>query len=93
MSTAVSQFHDRSIYNDGLYHRYGAPMSLEDYVLKAQMMDYEATRAQFEAYSAMWSAERPATGAVYWMLNNAWPSLHWNQFDYYLHPAGSYFGT
>lgn len=28
-----------------------------------------------------------------WMLNNAWPSLHWNQFDYYLHPAGSYFGT
>lgn len=27
------------------------------------------------------------------MLNNAWPSLHWNQFDYYLHPAGSYFGT
>ena len=27
------------------------------------------------------------------MLNNAWPSLHWNQFDYYLHPGGSYFGT
>ena len=27
------------------------------------------------------------------MLNNAWPSLHWNLFDYYLHPGGSYFGT
>lgn len=25
--------------------------------------------------------------------SQAWPSLHWNQFDYYLHPAGSYFGT
>ena len=30
---------------------------------------------------------------IYWMLNNAWPSLHWNLFDYYLHPGGSYFGT
>lgn len=56
-------------------------------------MDYEATRAEFEGYSAKWNAEHPATGAIYWMLNNAWPSLHWNLFDYYLHPAGAYFGT
>lgn len=27
------------------------------------------------------------------VISQAWPSLHWNQFDYYLHPAGSYFGT
>jgi exo-1,4-beta-D-glucosaminidase len=27
------------------------------------------------------------------MLNNGWPSLHWNQFDYYFHPGGSFFGT
>jgi exo-1,4-beta-D-glucosaminidase len=27
------------------------------------------------------------------MLNNAWPSLHWNFFDYYLKAAGSYFGA
>ncbi len=66
---------------------------MTDYLLKAQMMDYEATRAEFEGYSAMWNAKRPATGAIYWMLNNAWPSLHWNLFDYYLHPAGAYFGT
>ncbi|KAI1375826.1 glycoside hydrolase family 2 protein [Hypoxylon crocopeplum] len=93
MSTSVSSFYDRKIYNDGLWNRYGAPSSLEEYLLKAQIMDYEATRAQFEGYSAMWSAERPATGLIYWMLNNAWPSLHWNLFDYYLHPAGSYFGA
>lgn len=60
------------------------------------MMDYEATRAQFEAYAAMWTVaktRRPSTGMVYWMLNNAWPSLHWNLFDYYLRPGGSYFGA
>ncbi|EME82028.1 glycoside hydrolase family 2 protein [Pseudocercospora fijiensis CIRAD86] len=93
MSTSDSQFHNRSIYNTALWSRYGAPKNLDDYLLKAQMMDYEATKSQFEGYAAYWENERPATGAIYWMLNNAWPSLHWNQFDYYLHPAGSYFGT
>ncbi|KAI0863767.1 family 2 glycoside hydrolase [Xylaria cubensis] len=93
MSTNVSSFYDRKIYNDALWARYGAPVSLDDYLIKAQIMDYEATRSQFEGVSAFWSKERPATGLIYWMLNNAWPSLHWNLFDYYLHPAGSYFGA
>lgn len=83
----------RQIYNDALWHRYSAPKGLEDHIMKAQMMDYEATRAQFEAYSAKWSAKRPATGMIYWMLNSAWPSLHWNLFDFYLRAAGSYFGA
>ncbi|KAF7557326.1 hypothetical protein G7Z17_g858 [Cylindrodendrum hubeiense] len=93
MSTNTSSFYNREIYNDGLFNRYGSPKSLDDYLLKAQIMDYEATRAQNEAYSAHWNSERPATGTIYWMLNNAWPSLHWNQFDHYMHPAGSYFGS
>ncbi|KPM40396.1 Exo-beta-D-glucosaminidase [Neonectria ditissima] len=93
MSTNASSFYNRKIYNEALFKRYGVPTSLDEYLLKAQMMDYEATRAQFEAYSSQWNAARPATGSIYWMLNNAWPSLHWNQFDHYLHPAGSYFGS
>lgn len=93
MSTNTSQFYDRKIYNQGLFKRYGAPTSLDDYIFKAQLMDYETIRAQHEGYSARWSQDRPATGTIYWMLNNAWPSLHWNQFDHYFHPAGTYFGT
>lgn len=93
MSNNVSSFYDREIYNIGLYNRYGKPTSLDDYLVKAQLMDYEATRSQHEGFSALWNAKRPATGTIYWMLNNAWPSLHWNQFDYYLRPAGSYYGT
>lgn len=93
MSTEVSSFYTREIYNEGIWNRYGAPTSLDDYLRKAQITDYEATRAQFEGFAAKWNAERPATGLIYWMLNNAWPSLHWNLFDYYLHPAGSYFGA
>lgn len=56
-------------------------------------MDYEATRAEYEGFLSRWSTGRIATGIIYWMLVNAWPSLHWNQFDNYLYPAGSYFGT
>jgi exo-1,4-beta-D-glucosaminidase len=93
MSTNISSFYTRSIYNKGLYKRYGKPKSLQDYIRKSQIMDYEAIRAEFEGFSSRWSTGRVATGLIYWMLNNAWPSLHWNQFDYYLHPAGSYFGT
>ncbi|KAF1954052.1 glycoside hydrolase [Byssothecium circinans] len=94
MSTSVSSFYTREIYNGALWARYGAPASVEDYLVKAQMSDYEATRAQFEAFACRWTGvERPATGLVYWMLNNAWPSLHWNLFDYYLHTAGAFFGA
>lgn len=93
MSRYDSQFFDRSMYNDALFARYGKPVDLEDYVLKCQMADYEATRAQYEAYSAKQSASRPATGSIYWMLNSAWPNLHWQLFDYYLSPMGAYFGT
>ncbi|BDD62699.1 hypothetical protein MPDQ_004459 [Monascus purpureus] len=93
MSNDDSQFWQRSIYNKGLVERYGQPSSLEDYVLKAQVMDYEATRAQFEAFSIRQSAQRPATGMIYWMLNSAWPNLHWQLFDYYLNAGGAYFGA
>ncbi|KAJ5633431.1 Glycoside hydrolasefamily 2N-terminal [Penicillium lividum] len=93
MSNNVSSFHNRTIYNEGLFARYGTPGNIEDYVYKCQMADYEATRAQFEAYSARQNATRPATGVIYWMLNSAWPNVHWQLFDYYLQPMGSYFGS
>lgn len=63
MSSSDSQFYNRSIYDAALYARYGKPTSLDDYLLKAQMMDYEATRAEFEGFAALQNAERPATGA------------------------------
>jgi len=93
MSNNGSSFYTRSIYNKALFSRYGKPTSVADYIAKCQMADYEATRAQFEAYSARQNAPRPATGSIYWMLNSAWPNLHWQLFDYYLNPMGAYFGT
>ncbi|EOA84149.1 glycoside hydrolase family 2 protein [Exserohilum turcica Et28A] len=95
MGAENSFFRTREIYNKALWARYGAPTSLSDYLMKAQMMDYEATRAQFEAWISRWGdeIERPATGVIYWLLNSAWPTLHWSLYDYYMHPAGAYYGT
>jgi exo-1,4-beta-D-glucosaminidase len=80
-------------FDHALAQRYGAPTSLADYVAKTQLDNYDNVRAQFEAFNARMDASRPATGVIYWMLNNAWPSLHWHLYDYYMNPAGAYFGA
>ncbi|HET6552665.1 MAG TPA: glycoside hydrolase family 2 TIM barrel-domain containing protein, partial [Dyella sp.] len=80
-------------FDRALAARYGAPTSLADYVAKAQLDNYDNVRAQFEAFNARMDAAKPATGVIYWMLNNAWPSLHWHLYDYYMNPAGAYFGA
>lgn len=79
-----------NVFTDGLTRRYGAPKSLEDYERKAQAMTYDGERAMFEAYGRN---KYVSTGVIQWMLNNAWPSLIWHLYDYYLAPGGGYFGT
>src|SRR6202035_2823699 len=69
---------------------YGAPSGLDNYETKAQTMAYDGERAMFEAYSRN---KYISTGVIQWMINNAWPSLFWHLYDYYLQPAGGYFGT
>ncbi|PGH08486.1 hypothetical protein AJ79_05975 [Helicocarpus griseus UAMH5409] len=93
LSRNPGNFDNRRIYNGGLFARYGKPRNLEDYLIKVQITDYEAARAQFESYAARKNAERPATGLIYWMLNSAWPNMHWSLFDYYLKPIGSTLGA
>jgi exo-1,4-beta-D-glucosaminidase len=79
-----------NVFTDALNQRYGTATSLDDYERKAQAMSYDGQRAMFEAYARN---KYTATGVIQWMLNNAWPSLIWHLYDYYLVPAGGYFGT
>ncbi len=84
------QFKDLKVFTAALEARYGPVTDVQDYARKSQLMTYEAQRAMFEAYSANRYA---ATGVIQWMLNNAWPSMIWHLYDYYLLPGGGYFGT
>lgn len=69
---------------------YGHPSDLSEFLLEAQTMAYDSERAMFEAYGRNKYA---ATGVIQWMLNNAWPSTYWHLYDYYLYPAGGYYGA
>ena len=85
-----ARFTTVDIFTDGLNRRYGQAASLDDYERKAEAMTYDGERAMFEAYARN---KYTSTGVIQWMLNNAWPSLIWHLYDYYLVPAGGYFGT
>lgn len=69
---------------------YGEPKDLEDFVRKAHAVDYDATRAMFEAFRVNTPV---STGVVQWMLNSAWPSIYWQLYDYYGVPTAGYYGT
>jgi exo-1,4-beta-D-glucosaminidase len=77
-------------FDSALSMRYGEPKSIAEYTSTAQLMTYEGERAMFEAYRRN---AYTSTGVIQWMLNNAWPSIYWHLFDWYLQPAGGYFGA
>ena len=79
-----------NVFTDGMTKRYGKAADLDDYLRKAQAIAYDGQRAMFEAYARN---KYDSTGVIQWMLNNAWPSLIWHLYDYYLVPSGGYFGT
>jgi exo-1,4-beta-D-glucosaminidase len=78
------------VFTEALNARFGKASDVEDYARKAQVMAYDGQRAMFEAYARN---KYTSTGVIQWMMNNAWPSMIWHLYDYYLRPAGGYFGT
>ncbi|HEY7818516.1 MAG TPA: glycoside hydrolase family 2 protein, partial [Vicinamibacteria bacterium] len=84
------QFKDLKLFTEALEARYGKAKDAADYAKKAQALAYEGERAMFEAFGRN---KYTSTGVIQWMLNNAWPSMIWHLYDWYLRPAGGYFGT
>jgi exo-1,4-beta-D-glucosaminidase len=84
------EFKDLKLFTDALEGRYGKATGVEDYARKAQALTYEGQRAMFEAYGRN---KYTSTGVIQWMLNNAWPSMIWHLYDYFLRPGGGYYGT
>jgi exo-1,4-beta-D-glucosaminidase len=84
------EFKTINVFSEALANRYGKSDNVEDFAQKSQMQTYEGVRAMYEAYSRN---KYEATGVIQWMLNNAWPSMIWHLYDYYLRPGGGYFGA
>ncbi|HEY1902752.1 MAG TPA: glycosyl hydrolase family 2 [Terracidiphilus sp.] len=86
----LHDFKDIHVFQNCLNIRYGEATNLEDFSTKSQVMRYEAIRAMYEAFSRN---KYDATGVIIWMLNNSWPSMIWNLYDYELRAGGGYFGA
>lgn len=84
------EFNTLDRFTEALNSRYGESKSVEEYVSKSQISNYEAMRPMFESFGV----NKPnTTGIVQWMYNSAWPEMFWQFFDYYLMPNGSFYGA
>jgi len=84
------KFADLTVLDEAMNAVYAKPHSAADYERISQTMEYDSERAMFEAYSRN---KYNSTGVIQWMLNNAWPSMIWHLYDYYLDADAGYFGT
>jgi len=70
---------------------FGAPTGLEDFVRKAEMLDYVGHRAIYEGFAAhLW---QPNSGRMIWMTQPAWPSMEWNFLSHDYDTQSSFYGT
>jgi len=86
-STAMNSLSELTKVMD---NKYGKAKNLADYLLKADLINYDGTRAMFEAFRANLGS---STGIVQWMLNSAWPSLYWQLYDFYQIPTAAYYSV
>ena len=84
------EFVKLTVFDEAMAAVYAKPQSAADYDRFASAMEYDSERAMYEAYSRN---KYDSTGVVQWMLNNAWPSMIWHLYDYYLDAGPGYFAT
>jgi exo-1,4-beta-D-glucosaminidase len=84
------EFVNLNVFNDAMNAVYAKPRSAAEYERIAQTMEYDSERAMFEAYG---KNKYVSTGVIQWMLNNAWPSMIWHLYDYYLDAGAGYFAV
>jgi exo-1,4-beta-D-glucosaminidase len=83
-------FNNLNVFNEAMNRRYGTPQNLDEYLMKSDVMSYEAMRAMYEAFRVNIPN---TTGIIQWMLNSAWPNLYWHLYDYYNIPTSAYYAV
>ena len=86
----LNEFDNLNDYQEAIMRRYGKPAGVEEFAVKAQVLNYELMRPMFEAFRAN---KGSATGIIQWMLNAAWPKMYWQLYDKYLMPTGAFYAS
>ena len=78
-------------YFSTVARNYGKSENIEDFCIKAQLLNIEVNKAMYEGWQHnMWN---DATGIMTWMSQSAYPSLVWQTYDYYYDLNGAYWGV
>jgi hypothetical protein len=76
-------------YDSVIRYCYGFPSSVEEYARKAQYVNANSYRAMYEAAAhKMWDI---TSGVMLWKLNDCWPSVLWQLYDWYHSPNAAYY--
>ena len=76
--------------NEVIHYRFGDAKDIDEYLYRADMLNYESTKAMFEAFRVR---QPHTTGIIQWMLNGARPGIYWQLYDYYKQPNAAYYGV
>ena len=89
-TTSTSAMNSLDVLTGVINHKYGTAKGLDDYLMKADLVNYDGTRAMFEAFRVNMPK---TTGITQWMLNSAWPSMYWQLYDYFYIPTAAYYSV
>ena len=89
-TSAAEAFNSMKILKETVNGRYGEAKDIDNFLRKANMVNYDGTKAMFEAFR--YNSPK-ATALVQWMLNSARPSLYWQLYDYYLRPNAAFYAV
>ena len=86
---SVWQYHKYVGY-DSAIEAYGHPKDINDFCMKAQLVNYNEYRALIEGYSShMWDWY---TGVIIWKTQNPWTAMLGQMYDVYLDPNACMYG-
>ena len=85
-----SAMNSLSKLNEVIHYRFGDATDIDQYLYRADMLNYESTKAMFESFRVRWPH---TTGVIQWMLNGARPGIYWQLYDYYKQPNAAYYGV
>ena len=89
-TSAAEAFNKLDVLKTTVSQRYGEADNIDDFLRKANMVNYDGTKAMFEAFR--YNSPR-ATALIQWMLNAARPSLYWQLYDHFLRPNAAFYGV
>lgn len=89
-TSATEAFNSLDILKETIANRYGEARDIDDFLRKANMVNYDGTKAMFEAFR--YNSPK-ATGLIQWMLNPARPSLYWQLYDHFLRPNAAFYSV